>query len=149
MRKSGNQEFRFNLGRFRAFHEPPLERGCVGEQPQRVTTFVAAAAGAPLPTHSRAPCANRFMVPMHAKELQYFRFERFSLTPALSRWESGNSSPTIGVAINDTGSWQGGAAAPPYQDNQALTRKYRSGKSCQTRKTAMGCSRPAQMKMGW
>ena len=32
-----------------AFHGPPSERGCVEDQPQRVATFGAAAAGAPLP----------------------------------------------------------------------------------------------------
>ena len=47
--------------------EPTSERVCVEDQPQRAATFVAAAAGAPCPAHSRAPCANRFMVPMYSK----------------------------------------------------------------------------------
>ena len=40
-----------------ALHEPPSERGCVEDQPQRVATFGAAAAGAPLPrTQPRSVC---------------------------------------------------------------------------------------------
>jgi len=39
------------------FHEPASERGCVEDQPQRVATFAAAAAGAPLPrTQPRSVC---------------------------------------------------------------------------------------------
>ncbi|HTV43550.1 MAG TPA: hypothetical protein VMF08_23505, partial [Candidatus Sulfotelmatobacter sp.] len=38
-------------------HEPASERGCVEDQPQRVATFAAAAAGAPLPrTQPRSVC---------------------------------------------------------------------------------------------
>jgi len=40
-------------------HEPPSERGCIEDQPQRVATFGAAAVGAPLPcTQPRPVCAS-------------------------------------------------------------------------------------------
>jgi hypothetical protein len=37
-----------------ALHEPSSERGCVEDQPLRVATFVAAAAGAPFAPHTAA-----------------------------------------------------------------------------------------------
>jgi len=42
----GREQVRKEQG---TFHERLSERGCVEDQPQRVATFAAAAAGAPLP----------------------------------------------------------------------------------------------------
>ena len=40
-----------------AFHEPPPERGCVEDQPQRTSMFVSVAAGAPSPrAQTRSVC---------------------------------------------------------------------------------------------
>ncbi len=50
-----------DLGIVETPHEPHPDCGCVEGQPQRAETFGSAAAGAPCPSHSRAPRANRFV----------------------------------------------------------------------------------------
>ena len=48
-----------------ALHEPPSERGCVEDQPQRVATFGLLRLVPLYPAHSHATSADRFMIPKY------------------------------------------------------------------------------------
>ena len=75
-------------------HEPASERGCVEDQPQRVATFVAAAAGAPLPrTQPRSVCQS--VQGFNARSFPWANSHPGPL-PLGSRWERENCLPMVG-----------------------------------------------------